>query len=568
MTSVLSLPGLQRSLNSIPPSYRHDAGSVALVTSLHHGILFRDSVKSWSTYQAILRNHPLGSRLVSPRLLHSLVAVLWRTRPITRQTFLRLVSIISELRSMGRSVYRWEWNALIHAAGAGFRRTTTQDFEAALDIAQEMVTDSLKSRSTQGDTSKKSRVDIVTINTLLAMASRTTSRRNVQRVLDMLASCPDITPDRITHLTLLNQHGRNGRLDRIPGYLVQLMQTESGIGVDGINATMWAYARSGRIDYALRIYERLRLNLTRSGRDTSPSTVEQNHEGDRHPILSLPYIDRALALIVPDRITYTALVQCLAYHGDFANAISVFRDWVGAITARPPLARYISRHVSESANNRVSAPLAEMYRSLFIGFTRHGVPQTQHEGAPFKEEPRGTYCTLFSSHHASPFSYCPRPPKSPYVSPNSHSSWTLQSLSELFDNFLEAPSSQTSPMSDRVSPSSTQIKRTSNDVSQPPVPSQVIYWALIAFSRTTNADREMMRAAWRRMAQAFHLESRYTPQPPRCSITHTPSSREGSTRHQGRSSHLGLTGSGKTDNEWRPRGRLKRLVKWVEFDED
>ena len=552
------LPSLRRSLNTIPISYRHHEDSVALITSLHHGILFHDTAKSWCIYQTILHNHPLGSRLISPRLLHALSALLWKTRPITRQTFLRLVSVISELRSLGHAIYTWEWNALIHAAGAGFRRTATKDFEAALNITQEMIAESLKPQTTQRVATRKSRVDIVTVNTLLAIASRTRSKRNVQHALDMLASRSDITPDRITHLILLNYYGRTGRLDRIPGCINRLIQTESGIGVDGINATMWAYARSGRLDYAMRIYEKLRLNLTDP--DPNDASISDHKEGDHHPILSLPHIGRALVLILPDSITYTALIQCLAYHGDFTNAISVYKDYVGTKKAWPHLARYFPKHVTELTQKRAYAPSVEIYRSLFIGFTRYGVFRSRHQSVPLAEELQsgGTHSTLFSRHHAAPLSYPPRHPKSPYVTPSSHSAWTLQSLSDLFDNFLEVPSSQVPCINGRFSQSSTPYHQFPSGISRPPVPPQVMYWALVAFSRTTNADKEVMRAAWHRMVRAFHIDCPQTSQLP---IPRTTSFGDSFTLRQE------LIGSGKADTKWRPGGRLKRLVEWVESEE-
>ena len=542
---------MRRSLNSIPSSYRHDQSTVALITSLHHGILFRDCAKSWCIYQTILQNHPLGSRLISPRLLHSLSALLWKTRPITRQTFLRLTSIVNELRNTGHPIYTWEWNALIHAAGAGFRRTATKDFEAALNIVEEMIAQSLKLQSTQGNVTKKSPVGIVTLNTLLAIASRTRLNRNVQRVLDMLAKRSDVVPDRITHLILLNHYGRNGRLDRLPGCIIQLMQTKSGIGVDGINAILWAYARSGRIDYALQIYERLRFNLTNPGTSrTSPSTHDQKQEGGRHPILSLPHIDLALLPVLPDSITYTTLVQCLAYHGDFTNAISVFWDYVGATTERPPPTRYDDFKFTEE---RAYAPPVEMYRSLFIGFIRHGVFRSQHQNGSTAEESQNAGIHLFSRHQVAPLSYPPQPPKPPYVTHSSHSSWTLQSLSDLFDNFLEVP--RTCHLNDRV------LLSSSPPNSRPLVPPQVIYWALVAFSKTTNADKEVMRAAWLRMARAFQLDCRDIPQTSRFPTGRAPPFGDSFILPRD------LTGRGRADNKWRPRGRLKRLVEWVESDE-
>lgn len=541
--------GLRRALNSIPPSYRDDETSVDLLTALHSATSKHNLVAAWSTYQEILHNHPLGSRLIPGRLLHTLFARLCEPRPRTRQTFLRMVSVLSEIRATGHHVRQWEWNALIHAAGTGFRRTTVEDYEAALGTVYDMMADVVKVDATHSNPnteaySSNHRPDIVTINTLLAIASRTGSKRALKRTLDLLESRADLAPDRITHLILLNQCGRSGQLEGVMEHARHLMLSEGGLGTDGVNAMIWAYGHNGRLDYALRLYERLHhaAFIPPPGLRITPpafNLIEEN----QHSIFSIPNIDHTLSSIVPDHITYTALLQCMSYHGDFMGAIAIFRDLVAAESS--PLNH--SDNSSANKSPRYIPPTAETYRALFLGFTRFGVNTESNVGFHFTSSRRRHPTRLWSTVHDHTFpipTHPPRPPRLDIVSHESYSAWTASNLSIIFNEFLDLPlfhhASRTARRQDEKDPELA--------------PSSVIYWALVAFARTTDNDKGAMREAWHRMTRSFDLGV--------CG-----SLSAGSASSDKWESPSSYSDSHSTIRKWRPRGRLKRLVEWIEEDD-
>lgn len=566
-SSEQPIAGLKRFLRAIPKSYRDDSASIALVTQLHTAVKSKDTNVAWDTYQHVLHNHPLGSRLIPPRLLHSLISRIWKSRPITRQTFLRLLSITSELRGTGDKVYQWEWNALIHAAAAGLRKPTVEDFETSLGMVQELMADTITKGPSHSETRESRRIDIGTLNTLLSIASRMGSNKAFHRALGMMKDQPHLSADKITCLILLNHNVKNGQLESIPWCISRLLEIGEEIDIRAVNATMWGYGRAGRLDFAMSMYRRLRLTAAHFGADpstTKASYCEFGEDLEPHPILSIPGVDQHLGKLVPDRITYTALIQCLAYFGDFTNAISVFRDLLGTKRCRHDSRFMFSNQAPSSDESAITfTPSVEIYRALFLGFTRFGVGSSSPSPLPpslftSKWRPHPTTARLHPKHQlpsSSPLPlHHPAPEKLEFVSPESHSSWTISSLELIFENFLQLPLSNSSSVSTsslsskhfgqhRIQSSSSSFALSqpiSHQGSPPPLPETIIYWALVAFSRTTGGDKAIMRDVWYQMACAFDLAH-----PRRPLLSSEPPT------HDGR---------------YRVRGRLKRLVDWLESE--
>lgn len=432
----------------------------------------QDLDSAWVAYQAILETHGHGSRLFSPRQLHGLSAMLSKIRPKTRQTYLRLLSVISELRNLGHSVYQWELNALVASAGKGFRKTRIEDYEAAINTL---------SLPLPSHHLPKSKFDIVTFNTLLSVAARTLSPRIMQHALSLLNDHPHLRPNRNTHLSLLQFYALTDQSHLVPGVLDQMIKAELEIGVDGINAVIWAYARSGALDVALNIFGSLgnippdspaSLKHVPVDRREPLIAGQANSIPTDNPILCIPGLSSQLRNLEPNHITFTLLIQCLSYHGDLYPALSLLRTMLS--------------RVGEHSKGGKSPPSGEsealliVFRSIFLGFVRFGV---QSQSPPLRDNSFGLSSPL---HRVSARlkSRC----KSARTSPDQHSPWVRDILAPLFDSFLALHSPTGSSQS--TCPRSHQ---------------RVFYWGLLAFSQTSGHDPSVVAQAWRKMQSAFHL---------------------------------------------------------------
>jgi len=202
------------------------------------------------------------------------------------------------------------------------------------------------------------------------------------------------------------------------------------------------------------------------------------------------------------------------------GAIMVFRDMMSARPGEDPETRVGRRPSPESYSASV-----DVYRSIFIGFTRHGV-------APIAIVEDRILDPLDSLRKFGMRTWAARrspwgvsrpvvPSSNPNPNPNPNpmavrSAWTEENLTALFDNFLNVP----------MFPSEQQ-RGSVGGGPRPLVKPSIVYWALVAYARTTDDDPKSMYGAWRKMAEVFGFGT----QP---------------------------------DSRWRVRGRLKTLVEWLE----
>ncbi len=520
--------------SKLPNLVRHDTSAVSLIANFHESVRRADRPGSWDAYQEIVTTHPMGSTLLQPDLLHGLAMLLAKARPKTRETFLRLLAVISELRNMREEVHLWEWNALIHLAGSGFRKAELEDFNAAFKIMEDMQHQ--HSEAADGDepmftapAAPNANLDIWTLNSLLDVAIQTRSEGLVKRALSLF-NTHRIEPDRITHITLIKHHAETGALDLIPPIIDTMLRADINPGIDGINSVLWAYGRAGRLNDALAIYHAMR----RPPLSKLPSDVL-----DSHPILSITGIEKALGK-GPDGITFRCLIQCLAYHGDLINSIEVFRDML--TTPRSRKYREIVQLEDAGDDLQTYNPRADVFRTLFIGFTRHGVAPVQtavdrilsygfaNPGVPWssrssKEIASSRRKTKYGRRQITPIRSTTAPVTQSIGNPPA-CAWTLENLHPIFASFLDIRRPDISPPPSGSFP-----------VPKPPVNPDVIYWCLAAYARTSHNDREIMRVVWLEISRTFGF------------VVH-----ETSEAELGEEPPMG----------WEVKGRLKALVKWVE----
>ena len=325
--------------------------------------------------------------------LHRMARLLARNRPQTRRQFLRLLAVLTYLNYWGGKLKQHEWNALVAHAGSGWRKTKLEDFGNAMKVFNDMRAGKLPGSSDLSPPDREFlegpavQPDIYTYTSLLAIASRAKDSKNVYNVSSML-SMAGLPPNRITHLSLMRYFTLKGDLGGVRATLLKMRQQSLELGLDGLNACLWAYGRNTRVDIVMMIYRILRHNAL-------PETyTRQNDTSDTIRRLGEEYIfvDPELH---PNAVTLTTVIQVMAYHGHFTSALNVFMDMLSFnnMEKGAPLEE-ISAGVYEPTSYK---PSLAVFRAIFLGFSRHA-KHVQHD-----------------------------------------SDWTFDNLSQLFDLFLELP---------------------------------------------------------------------------------------------------------------------------------
>ena len=388
---------------------------------------------AWTAYEELV-TLPLGNRksYIPFTHYHRLACLLASTKPPTRTLFMRLLSLLSALRNDGGTIELWEWNTLMNLAAKGWRKTRPEDYRAALSVYKDM-TDVIQP-------------DIHTYTSLLYIASRTLISSNINHASALLKQSK-IPPNHVTHLTLLRYFGRTQNISGIRSTITRMKGQGLGLGLDGVNACIIAYARAHRMEVASTIYRVLRHH------GTPEAYVGENDIDEAIQYLKDVEGIEIEETLIPDRVSYTSTIQGLAYHGDLMGALQVFTHMLTAPDIEPfsPRVRDENGELAP-ANYPISLPV---FRALFLGFFRHA--QTAHKFSSRLQQ-------LNEKKRSGG-----EEPESP---------WTLWNLGSLFKVFLDLP--------DGTRPSE-----------------RTIYWILVSFSKLSGNDPNKMREIYKELERKF-----------------------------------------------------------------
>jgi pentatricopeptide repeat protein len=406
--------------------------------------------EAWGAYQELLvrqSQNPSKAITIPYRHLHRLARLLASTKPRTRTIFLQFSSVLTTLQRTGGRVQLWEWNTLIDSAGKQWRKTSLADYKASLNIYNNKGILPLESHRSSGETpdaelhslAVHQAPDIWTYTTLLSVASRSRSPLAIRHASSLLRSS-GLSPNRFTHLCLLRYFTHRNELSGVRSTLHEMKEQGLEVGLDGINACMWAYARNGHIDVALTIYRVLRNNVEPEldfGEDDvdAAALYLRDVEG-----LNVP------SGLEPDEITYTAMIQALAYHGDLIKALNVFVDMLSS----PKRGKRVPVDQATGEPLRYKPSMAA-FRGIFLGFVRHARKPNERMKESF----------ITAS-----------------LRPSSQAAWNLENLQMIFTAFLELP--------EDAKPSE-----------------RLVYWIIVAFGRTSGNDLGKLREVW------VQLEDKY-----------------------------------------------------------
>ena len=362
-----------------------------------------DSVeKGWKSY-VFLVDFISGSPVVRRHVqhipfahLHRMVRLLSRNRPQTRRQFLQLLAILTYINYWGGELKQYEWNALVVHAGSGWRKTTLGNVRKAMKVFNDMRAGRLPGSSDFLPPDREFldgppvEPDIYTLTSLLAIASRTVNSRKVHKISSMMSKA-GLPPNRITHLSLMRYFTLKGDLDGIRVTLMKMRRQGLELGLDGLNSCLWAYGRNGRPDLVMMIYRILRHNVLPET-DTPQKAINHiiEHLGEEYVFVE-PEIQ-------PNEVTFTTVIQVMAYHGHFSYTLNVFMDMLSFNNAEKGT---LLEKVSAGAYERTSyKPSLAVFRAIFLGFSRHAK----------------------------------------YIQHDSDSDWNMDNLSHIFELFLELPS--------------------------------------------------------------------------------------------------------------------------------
>jgi hypothetical protein len=469
----------------------------------------QDTEIAWEAYRTLLQL-PLPTNEHKPIIpyayLHRLSRLFARARPKTRTNFLRHVSVLLTLHKSGGQVHLHEWNAILHSVGKGWRKGNKEDYLNSLGIFLDMVEGrspaatflggmppldlppiplpSLSASPSSNSPSSDDRTlpsnvgknnnpkpDIFSYTTLLSAASRSHDHSSFLHAVKHFQAS-GLRPSRITHLSMLRYYTNAQNQKGVKSVLGEMMKHRHSLGIDGMNAALWAYIRCEVIKplpIAYRLMRHSIRNLSRPNVNLQES-LESGGWYERHRLsLKTDYNMVVEPHLVPNQVTFCMVSQVLAHHGDLTGALTVFTDMLLASN------REVGAPVKYPKDGKLSADLAAsrfrtyeppmvMFRGLFLGFARHGTP----------DEPLGKPAfNPFLSRMSTDF-FTPSTPRSILYPALKAAKWNLENLQCLFEQFTSISWNRTG---EKMTPG-------------------VWYWIMLAFGRTSNYDLTLLREAW------------------------------------------------------------------------
>ena len=370
-------------------------------------------------------------------------------RPRSRTIFLRLQQVLTAIRNAGGTLYTWQWNALLHAAGDAQRRVRSQDYLASVRVLREWreyaaeleeaefhdppSTPPHDELTTSGKEVPVPEPTIRTYTTLLSIATRTRLPTLVAHALQLMRES-SLAQDRMARLAVLPFYIYKRKFGPVRAIIRDFAEAGTDVGVDGVTAYIWALGRMGYVNEVEEVYATLKENVrrTQGGQDV------QGQEMDSGPRLLFGDL-LVFPKVVPNAVTYVSVVQILAFRGHLRRALEVYWDM---------LAHW--QTLQDTEPELEPPPTCAVFRALFLGFVRHArvtVSESSPETQGHPEEAPGSV------------------------------DWNLSTLSTLFSNFCA--------------------------LTEDPPNGKMVYWILRSFMKTSDGNVEVIKTVWRTLEMTF-----------------------------------------------------------------
>ncbi|TFK29263.1 hypothetical protein FA15DRAFT_582706 [Coprinopsis marcescibilis] len=316
---------------------------------------------AWDAFVAFdaLKGHPeVAQNLPHPPFyaLDRLCRFITFSRPVTKTHFRAQLAVMRRMWEAGGKPPLAAWNSLINFAGKGLRTGSKEEYKTAVSIFNDMVAGRCPgSRLPKGvidygrltnHINTPIQPNLVTFNILLDVATRSLHSDSVKHAVGLFTQS-GFAPDFISHMCMLRYHSKKRSLEGVRATLTKIKEQRIIMPIDGFNAVISAYAYNNRHDLALAVFRLLENNIT----------LSDDQEGI-HSVRDL--LSREERLEVPDNVkpdvaTYTAMIQSMAYIGDFVHTFDIFNEFL-----------------SSRDTARIHPSTSAAFRAVFLGFSKHG----------------------------------------------------------------------------------------------------------------------------------------------------------------------------------------------------
>ncbi|KAF8665559.1 hypothetical protein AX16_000018 [Volvariella volvacea WC 439] len=422
--------------------------------------------EAWQAYSTLLSRYPLHSELPSIvpfSHLHRVCRILARNRPKTRTQFLRLLSVLSTIHNAHGRIHCHEWNALIHHAGRGWRKTRPEDYRLALNLYTDMITGkapgttaALSNSSSaplqppldvESVTTAPVKPDIYTYSTLISIAARTLDSHCILHAHQLIQES-GLEFGRVAHLSMLIYHAVTNRLSGVRKTLRKLEEGGYTLGPDAIGACIWAYGLNQRLDIVWTIYRVLRYNTDPDLEDVDEIAAARHYLQEDEGIV-IPSDLR------PDSRTYAMVVQIMGYHGDFVNMLTTFHDLMAYGES--------SSQVDELSESLSEPLMGTIFRSIFLAFSKHGISPNFNQ---------------LSGESSWPPAISARVKTYGDRDQEAMTQWTLENLQPLFDIFVNSYMGRPNR--------------------------SIVHWIMVAFDKASGHDVVLLRKVWKELETKFN----------------------------------------------------------------
>ncbi|EAU84295.2 hypothetical protein CC1G_01291 [Coprinopsis cinerea okayama7 len=353
----------------VPPDM--EGGRGPTLVRLLRAMLSKDLQKALEAQNEIRRlqaeDHVVSthfSRIPVP-ILRQLHYNLSKQRPVTKSHFPLMLSALQSLWDAGETFPIDVWNSLINVAGKGFRTGSRHEYVTAASIYRDMISGRRPGASQREFLNLRKpeqlealpgtvQPNLVTFNTLISIAARSLSQPAIAHAVALFQKS-GLTPDHITHSSLLVYFTRTNNFTGIRNTLLKMKRQKLSMPIDTLNGILYAYIYNGRAEVAWDAFLVLKNNVTPDPNQAFVKRAQRRLASKEGIVIGSD--------LKPNEVTYVATIQAMAHKGDAFRTFSTLHE-----------------HLSLDPGAFCWNSTAAAFRAVFLGFSKHAHPPSFSTG--------------------------------------------------------------------------------------------------------------------------------------------------------------------------------------------